>query len=372
LYDPKTDELTVKAGYNIREQEGDELTIRRSENPIDDAALRGEIVYVDDATRDPRIQFAEEARRLGIVSGLAAGMIYRKEPIGVLRVYANHRKRFRGRQRNLLRAVASQSAIAVANARLLDQRLRSAVVERQLKTAGEVQSRMIRIAPPKHPRIEPALLFEPSSHVGGDFCDIFELPDGRLAAVVGDVTGHGVPAALVMASARGARRASARHCTSLAELVTQLNDHVWRETTSSEFVTLLLVAVDPAASQLHYVNAGNEPLLILRDGKILQTDQADLVLGVDPKQRYNEHTLDLKRDDFILLYTDGVVEAMDFEGRFFGRDRLLTALGLYGTMPPDQALGNIRWDIRRFVGLAEQSDDLTMVGLRVANRESAR
>jgi len=365
LYNPQTEELTVAAGYNIHETSGTEQTFLRRENPIDDAALRGNIVYVEDATRDRRIRFAKEARRLGIVSGLAAGMIYRGEPVGVLRVYADHKKRFRARHRNLLRAVASQAAIAVVNARLLEERLRSVAMERQLATAGEVQARMVRTPPPQHPKLESALLFEPSSHVGGDFCDIFLLPDGRLAAVVGDVVGHGVPAALLMASARGALRAGARCIPSLAGLVEQLNDHICRETTTAEFVTLLLVAADPGANRLRYVNAGHQPLLLLRGDDVVQPDEADGILGLEPKQRFAEHVLELRPQDFVLLYTDGVVEAMDFEGRLFGRDRLLAALRQYGTLKPDQALRNILWDVRRFVGLAEQSDDLTMVGLRV-------
>lgn len=365
LFNSHTQELTVAAGYNILETYGTEQTFLRSENPIDDAALRGELVYIEDATRDPRIRFAEEARRLGIVSGLATGMMYRGEPIGVLRVYADHRKRFRAQHCKLLRAVASQAAIAIVNARLLDERLRSATVERQLATAGQLQARMIRTPPPQHPKLESALIFEPSSHVGGDFCDVFMLPDGRLAAVVGDVAGHGIPAALIMASARGALRAGAHHCPNLTDLLAQLNNHICRETTTSEFVTLLLVAVDPAANRLHYLNAGHEPLLLLRVGEIRQTDQSDLVLGVDPQQRYTEHTLDLQPDDFVLLYTDGVVEAMDFQGEVFGRRCLFNALKQYGMAHPEQALRNIRWDVRRFVGLAEQSDDLTMVGLRV-------
>jgi sigma-B regulation protein RsbU (phosphoserine phosphatase) len=365
LFNPKTGELTVKAGFNVRETDGAEDTFLRSQNPIDDAALSGRLVYVEDATRDPRVRFAQEARRLGIVSGLAAGMIYLGEPIGVLRVYSGRRRRFQTRHRNLLRAVASQAAIAVVNARLLDERLRSAANERQLAMAGQVQARMVRTVPPEHAHLDSALMFEPTSHVGGDFCDMFTLRDGRLAAVVGDVTGHGVPAALLMASARGALRAAARSGHTLAELVSLLNEHVCRDTTSSEFITLLLIAVDAAARELHYVNAGHEPLLILRQGEVLPADDADLVLGIEPDEHYTEHACDLLLEDFVLLYTDGVVEAMDFDGEAFGRARLFEALRQYGSQKPDQALRNIRWDVRRFVGLAEQSDDLTMVGLRV-------
>jgi len=365
LYDDKTQQLTVKSGFNVLETAGREPLFRRSENPIDDAALRGRVVYVEDATVDTRVRFAQEAKRLGIVSGLATGMIHLGEPIGVLRVYADHKRRFDTRQRSLLRAVAAQAALAVVNARLLEQRLRAATTERQLSLAGEVQARMVRTPPPRHKNIDTALIFEPSSHLSGDFCDIFTLPDRRIAAVVGDVVGHGLPASLLMASARGALRAAARNMNDLVELMTMLNKHIYLETTSSEFVTMLLIALDVEAGQLSYVNAGHEPLLILRDGEVIQSENSDLVLGVDQRERYHEHGLRVASGDLDLLYTDGAVEAMNFEGRQFGRERLHDALIQYGEMPPQQALRNILWDIRRFIGLAERSDDLTMVGLNV-------
>ena len=367
LYDRTTGELSVQAGYNVQESFGPQQTVRRNENPIDNAALDGEIVYIEDCRTDARIRFGNEAEKLGIVSGLVAGMMYHGEPVGVLRVYADHKKRFRSRHRNLLRAVATQAAIAVVNARLLEQRLRSARMERQLETAGLLQVRMVRTPPPEHPGVTAAIVFEPSHHVGGDFCDVFVLPDGRLAAVVGDVTGHGMPAALLMASARGALRASARCIRNLPELFVQLNNQVCRETTSAEFITLLVVAIDTQTGRLHYVNAGHEPLMLWRKGTIEQPSEADLVLGVSPIQAYHEHQLTLEPDDFALLYTDGVVEAINFEDEMFGRHRLLSALEDYGSLPPNQVLRNIRWDVRRFVGLAEQSDDLTMVGMRISH-----
>ncbi len=370
LYDPDTGELTVRAGCNVRERYDDEPTILRSDNPIDDEALRGRIVYIEDATRDPRIRF-DEAQRLGIVSGLVAGMMYRGEAIGVLRVYSSYRRRFRTQQRKLLRAVAAQAAVAVVNSRLFDERLRSALLQRQLKTAGAVQERMMRLPPPPHPHVDSARVFEPSFEVGGDFCDLFTLGDGRLAAVVGDVVGHGVPAALLMASVRGALRAASEYCANLAQLAAHINEHVLRVTTSSEFVTMLLIAVDQTARTLRFVNAGHEPLMLLRHGRITQPDQADLVLGIDGDEPYTEHTVPIRPGDFVLLYTDGIVEAMNFQSDVFGRARLCEALRAHADASPDFTLRAIMWEVRRFTGLADQADDMTMVGLRIRSSEQA-
>ncbi len=366
LYDAESGKLTVRAGCNVLERYDDERTILRRDNPIDDEALQGRIVYIEDASRDPRIRF-DEAQRLGIVSGLVTGMMYRGEAVGVLRVYSNHYRRFRTQQRKLLRAVAAQAAVAVVNSRLFDERLRSALLQRELRTAGAVQERMMRLPPPPHPRVDSARVFEPSFAVGGDFCDLFCLGDGRLAAVVGDVVGHGVPAALLMASVRGALRAASEYCANLAQLAAHINEHVLRVTTSSEFVTMLLLAVDEEARTLHFVNAGHEPLMLLREGRITQPPEANLVLGIDGEEMYKEHTLSLRPGDFVLLYTDGIVEAMNVGGEVFGRSRLCKSLSANATAEtsPELALRSILWEVRRFVGMENQADDMTMVGLRI-------
>ena len=365
LYNPATGELHIAAAYNLSQRYRDIGVILRSENPIDDAALNGELIYIEDAQSDPRIIFQEEARRLGIHSGLTAGLIHRDRPLGVLRVYSASKRKFRGAHRHLLRAVASQAATAIDNANMLGDLLRSQVLERQLALASDVQARMMRVPVPDHERIEAAMRYEPSSHLGGDFCDLFMTARGNLVAAVGDVVGHGAAAALLMASVRGALRAAAESAQDLADLMNRLNAHVVRETAAAEFVTMILVLIEPAGRQLRYCNAGHEPLLLLRGDEVLRTEEAGLVLGVDPDERYDEHAFAVRSGDFVLLLTDGLVEAMNFDGELFGRRRLIKLVKRYGKFAPERALRHIAWDIRCFAGLAEQSDDQTTVALRV-------
>jgi len=365
LYDPKTHELTTKAVYNLSPEYIGKGAVVRTAGAISDEALRGRIVYVEDVTTDPRIQYPEEARQQGIVSMLTAGMIYRGNPVGVLRVYTNRRRRFRKAQRNLLRAVSYQAATAIVHAQLVEERLRNAETERQLALAGDLQKRMIRVAPPRDPRIETALVFHPTYQVAGDFGEFLTLCDGRLAVTVGDVVGKGVPASLLMSTVRGALRAGTEYCQGPGELLTRLNRQICRETLPGEFLTLLLIAIDVDNRRLTYTNAGHEPLLILRDGEIQATDEADLVLGIEPDEVYHEHTLSLQPNDLLVLYTDGAVEARDFTDEEYGRDRFQESLRTHGHLDAEQVLNNIVWDIRRFAGLAEQSDDLTLLALRL-------
>jgi len=364
LYNEQTNELTIKAGYNLSPRYLSKGQIRRSDSPIDDEALSGNVVYVEDAARDPRFQFPEDAQREGIVSVLTTGLHYRGRPVGVMRVYTDRRQVFRRGQRDLLRAVAAQAATASVSARLLEERLRSAETERQLALAGQIQARRFDAPPPQHPCLQTARVFSPSSHVSGDFCDFVTFCDGRFGVVVADVVGKGVPAALLGASLRGALRAGTEACLSLGELFERLNRHVCRETTPSEFVTMLMVALSPDGRVAEYCSAGHEPLLLLRDDVVRPVHDAGLVLGVEPTERYTAHRLELRPHDFLLLYTDGAIDAVNFADEAFGRPRLHEALRQYGQLEPQQVLRNIMWDIRRFIGLAEQVDDLTMVGLR--------
>ncbi len=365
LYNPQTDELTIRAVYGLSRKYLEKGPVLRSQNTTDEIALRGEMVYVEDAGSDPRVRYPEEARLEGIVSVLTVGMIYRGDPVGVIRVYTDRRQRFRRAQRNLLAAVADHAAIAVVHAGLIEARLRAAETERQLALAGQIQARMASAPLPEHKWIESARVFQPSFQVGGDFCDVLTLCDGRVAAVVGDVVGKGIPASLLMASVRGALRAMVDACVDLGEIVARLNRHVCAETTSSEFVTLLLIALDTDARGLSYCCAGHEPLLHWRSGAVTVAGESSLVLGVDPAEEYAQRRVDLLPGDALLLYTDGAVEAYSFAGELFGRARLRSSFEQHGALPPQHALQAILWDIRRFVGLAEQADDLTLVGLRI-------
>ena len=365
LYDPKTNELKIKAVYNLSPEYIGKGAVIRTEGAVSDAALKGEIVYVEDVATDQRVTDPERSRRQGIVSMLTAGMIYRGNSVGVLRVYTDRMRRFRSAQRNLLRAVAYQAATAVVHAQLVEERLHNARMERQLTVAGDLQARMMRATPARHPRVDTALVFHPTYELAGDFGDFLTLRDGRLAVVVGDVVGKGIPASLLMSTTRGALRALAEQCASPGDLLTRLNRQIYRETETGEFLTLLLVALDVDAGRLFYASAGHEPLLMLRDRQIHIAEDAGLVLGIHEDEEYQDYEVALRANDMLLLYTDGAIEARNFADENYGRDRLHESFRAYGNLRPRQMLDNTVWDIRRFVGLAEQSDDLTLLGLRV-------
>lgn len=365
LYNPATEELDFAAGYKLSQTYLQKGIVSPAGNPLDDDALRGHIVYVEDVSRDSRIQFPEDAKREGIVSVLTAGMLYHTKPIGVMRVYTDRVQRFRSRQRELLRAVASQAAIAVANARLLEDRLRAAATERELVVAGHVQSRMLERQLPRHPAASFGRVFSPSRHVSGDFFDFLTLCDGRIAGLVADVSGKGVPAALLGASLRGALRAMSRDCLDLSDFFNHLNRHICAESSSGEFATMAMFALARDATALELCSAGHEPPLLLRGDKVTRLDHGGLLLGLDPEEQYASQTIPLQPNDFVLLYTDGAIDAMNFDERPFGRAALDESVAQFGNLEAQTAVNSIIWDVRRYVGLAEQADDVTLLGLRI-------
>jgi serine phosphatase RsbU (regulator of sigma subunit) len=361
LLDEDKDELTVKAVHNLSRDYVNLGHIRFSKSQIDQTALseRG-YEYVRDMRTDPRIQNPQLVLTEGIVSMLSAGMRYKGKPIGVLRVYTDEETSFSQLQIDLLKAVASQAAAAIDNARLDDEARANEEMEKQISMAAEVQHRMIPQRPPVVPGLDISTVYVPCFQLGGDFFDLIELPYHNIGLVVADVSGKGVPASLIMASVRAALRAQVDNVFYLYEVLRRLNLMLCRDTQPSEFVTLFYGVLDANNLRLTYCNAGHPPALILRNGEVVETQSTNLVLGVNPDEKYDQHILQLEPDDALLLYTDGVTDAQNFNRETFGRKRLIDAV-CKGGATATAISNNILWDIRRFVGLAKPSDDITMV-----------
>ncbi len=365
MLDEATGQLKIQAVHNLSEEYLNKGQVTVDENPIDAAAIRGEMVRILDAPTDPRTRYPEEARKEGIVSGLVCGMIYRGKAVGVLRVYTGETHVFTPFEEALLRAVSAQAAAAVVNARLLAETLEAERYARQIAYAGEVQRRMIPATPPSLPAVEIGAVYRPTYQLGGDLYDFILLPKGNLGVGIADVSGKGIPASLLMASVRSALRIYARFTYDVDRILYELNRHVCRDTKVGEFVTAFYGVVTPDGRRLTYSNAGHDPPMLLRGGSIQRLAAGGMVLGVDCVATFERAVVDLKPGDILLLYTDGAVEALNFSDERFGRDRLEQSLLKYADQPAQLIAQNILWDIRRFRGLADRTDDVTLVVLKI-------
>ena len=364
LLDENTGSLTIKAICNLSEAYLTKGPVTVDRSPIDAAALTGQIVYIPDLPNDPRTLYPHEAREEGIVSALICGMIYRGKPVGAIRVYTGEPHVFTPFEDSLLQAVSSQAAAAIVNAQLFGQKLAAERFTRQLEYAGEVQRRMIPSAPPSTDRIEIGAVYRPTFEVGGDFYDFISLPKKNMGIAIADVSGKGVPASLQMASLRAALRVNAYHMYDIDRIVAQVNRHLCRDTGQGEFATMFYGVVSPSL-RFTYCNAGHNPPMLLRDGQIQHLETGGIVLGVDPNAVFERGLMDFKAGDVLLLYTDGAVEALNFNDEQFGQGRLTDSLRLNAEQSAQRIAQNILWDIRRFRGLADRTDDLTMVVVKI-------
>lgn len=365
LLDEATGRLAIMAVYNLSDQYLNKGPVTVEENPTDAKALQGQMIRILDVPNDPRIRYPQEARNEGLVSLLCCGLIYRGKPVGVLRVYTGESHVFTPFEESLLQAVASQVAAGIINARLFAETLEAERVSRQLAYAGEVQRRMIPANPPCCERVEIGAVYRPTFDVGGDFYDFMVMAKSNLGVAIADVSGKGVPASLQMASLRAALRVNAHHMYHIDRILAEVNRHMCRDTTAGEFASLFYGVINAASGRFTYCNAGHNPPMLLRNGEIQYLETGGIVLGIEPEATFERGIIDLETDDLLLLYTDGAVEALNFADEQFGTGRLTDSLRRYADHPAQRVAQNILWDIRRFRGLADRTDDLTLVVLKI-------
>ncbi len=366
LIDVDRDELVIRAVHGLSPEYLSKGAIRFSTAEIDRVALspRG-YEYVHDMRSDPRVQFPTESAREGHVSMMSAGMRYKGKPIGVLRVYTAEERVFTQLEIDLLKAVAAQAAAAIENARLVAETQAAEALEKQVQMAASVQQRMIPQTAPIVRNLELAACYVPCYTLGGDFYDFIPLPDDNVGLVVADVSGKGVPASLIMASVRAALRAHVDNVYYLYEVLRRVNLMLFRDTRPEEFVTLFYGVFDARNRRLTYCNAGHPPGLLLRKGTIIELGSDNMVLGVNPDEPYAQSIIQLEPEDSLLLYTDGLLDAADFESRRFGKQRLVDSFKAADKASVQNVCDHILWDVRRFVGLSKATDDITMIAAKV-------
>ncbi len=361
-------ELVRVAAYGLSEDYVSLGSVSLADSQIDQEVIEtGECVYIADERTDPRVLFKDDARREGIVSALCAPMSYRGGVEGSIRVYTKRPHEFDWFETSLIRGAAAQAAAAVVNARLYAEAVDAENMRRQLRLAGEVQRRMIPPHPPEVPGLDIAAIYVPCFELGGDFYDFIELPDRNIGICVADVVGKGVRASLLMASARSALRVLAGHIYELSSVLGALNRHMVRDSQDGDFVTMFYGVLDMATMRLTYCCAGHDPGLLVRDGKVRELTTLGGVVGMDTSVRYGQEWVDLRSGDVLVLCTDGLPEAMNFEDEVFGRERIRRA-ALEETQRGGSArsVGNhLLWEMRRFAGLQKRFDDLTLVVVKV-------
>ena len=273
--------------------------------------------------------------------------------------------------RQLLQSIGSQTGLALENAELFEnltaevkQRER---ISREIEIAREVQERLFPQSCPVVPGVDLAGYCRPAQAIGGDYYDYFVLSDGRLALALGDISGKGISAALLMASLRASLRSIASlQQGDLASLIAHVNNLVYESSTSNRYATFFYAEYDPFTNLLTYVNAGHNPPYILRGAKTIPLRATGMVVGLLPNAEYEQNTIPMHVGDILLTYTDGISEAMDYGEEEWGEDRMLASARQLLTQPDctasaQQLLDCILAAADKFTSGAPQHDDMTLL-----------
>jgi serine phosphatase RsbU (regulator of sigma subunit)/predicted ester cyclase len=237
-------------------------------------------------------------------------------------------------------------------------------VEQDLRVARSIQQASLPKDVPELAGWQIAPYYQPAREVGGDFYDFHLLPEDRLGLVVGDATGKGVPAALVMSTTCGMLRLAARGSSSPGQMLQEVNEVLFPNIPSNMFVTCFYAVLDPNSGSLTYANAGHDlPYLRRRGGECEELRARGMPLGLMPGMSYEQKDIELDEGEAALFYSDGLVEAHGSKGEMFGFPRLRELIAEHGD---ERSLGNFLLEaLYTFVGEGwEQEDDITLLTLR--------
>jgi phosphoserine phosphatase RsbU/P len=365
LLDEDNGQLVLKATYGLSEEYRNKGPVTAGESVLNKRALKGQAIVVEDMRADPHFKkYHKEIMREGLISNLSLGLMYHGKGIGIMRLYNKHPRHYGQAEISLAQTVAQQSAAAIINARLYAEALEGERMARQVKLAGQVQRHLIPERPPILPGLDLAGIYVPCYDVGGDFYDFIKVSDGRLVLAIGDVMGKGVPASLTMASLRSSLRAYAEEIDRMDDLVSRVNRMFCNDIAWGEFATLFCASLSADRCKLTYCNCGHNPAMLVHDQRITELMEGGIVLGVDKRERYEASEIEMQPHDMLIMYTDGLAEAFNYQRESFGRQRIAQAALASVPMTAEQAAKNILWLMRKFTGLTKYLDDTAVVVLK--------
>jgi sigma-B regulation protein RsbU (phosphoserine phosphatase) len=275
---------------------------------------------------------------------------------------------FGAADKRTLAMFANQAAIALENAYLHRQALEKERLEREIELAAEIQRRLL---PTDFPRLEGFELVgwsRPARHVGGDYYDFLSLSENKVAAVLADVSGKGLPAALMVSTIHSALRLLFDHFGVGPELIARLNHHITDSSAPNKFITLLAAEIDPATGEVGYVNAGHNPGLLVRaDGVVEELASGGFPLGLFPEGSYTGGIFSMAPGDLLCLYSDGITECESPDESEFGTERLVGLLKSVGDRPLPEVVRVVDDAVTKFAAGQSQGDDQTVVLLRRAS-----
>jgi phosphoserine phosphatase RsbU/P len=341
-------------GFRISTAVRDKVLNERSSILVRDAQL-------DDAFKG-RMSIVEQKVHTMMAAPLQTkdriiGLIYLDSPY-VLREFTKD-------DLSLLTVMANVAAIRIENARLAEVEQAEKIMARDLAQAAEIQGRMLPAKAPRVAGVDLAGFNMACRTVGGDYYDFFPYPDGRVALALGDVSGKGMPASLLMMALQARVQIASEDVTDLARFMTRINKATCANCPSNRFITFFFGVLNPATGELNFANAGHNPPIVVRaDGRTEMLEGGGPVLGILSVAPYGQMRAQLEPGDTLVLYSDGVTEATNAAYDEFDEERFLEVLKANRSLPATDVVDATIRAVQEFAAGAPQADDITLVVAR--------
>jgi len=310
---------------------------------IDASCLGGKFSAIGTKVVVPLVR-QDQVSGILLLSGKVAGFRYSSEDMTFLAILAN------------------QIVVAMENADLYRESLEKQRLEEELAVARQIQTGLLPRSLPSLANFDFASFIEPSRQVGGDYYDFIPVGDGRVGVVIADASGKGVPAALLIARMQAMMQSEVRFGKGVNEMMASVNRFISESTSQDRFATCFYIELDDGSGKAHYCNAGhNYPLLIRGDGRVEYLSTGGLLLGAFADAIYETGVAEMEPGDMLVMYTDGVTEAMDASQNEFGEQRLADDLIKIRSFPAEVVCSKIIKNVKQFAAGIGDTDDMTLV-----------
>jgi phosphoserine phosphatase RsbU/P len=344
---------------------GEDSTVKLSRTILNKVLAEKAGILSADASSDAQFQASESISNLSIRSMMIVPMLgLDGEPMGVINIDTqNPLNQFKKDDLDLLLSVAGQAALSYESARLLVSYMEKTKQDNEMQIAKGVQEALLPTSMPQVDGYEFFASYDTAQAVGGDYYDAFALPDGRICLSFGDVAGKGVPASLVMSRIASVVQSTMKHVGDVGEAICIINDHMCANAVEGRFVTYVLTVLDPKTHEMHMGIAGHmSPLIRKPDGTLEEVGEAviGLPIGVVEGFPYDTIKRKLEPGELVVIYTDGVSEAMNPDGGLYGEDTVRNFVRQ--AKPRADELGKaLLADVRRHANGRAQNDDITIM-----------
>ncbi len=363
LTDEKQNELVLKIATNMNAEQAAKIRVPIGKGIVGYVAENGILVNTKKTEEDKRFYGRiDKITGLKTLSCLTVPLIVEEKVIGAAQVINKKKEKYFDKEDELLFSeFAKLASITLGKVLLHEQIVQKEKLETDLKIASEIQSNLLPANNLIVNDYEFRGFYKPAKFVGGDYFDFFKIAENEIFFTIGDVTGKGAHASLLMASVEAFLSASFEYRHSLSDVVSKLNNFFHRKTPEGIFVTMFFGILNTDAKELTFINAGHtSPIIMRKDKSFKKLDATDIVLGVLPDWKYEINYVPLSSDDIFLAYTDGITEAQNLSMEMYGFERLLDQLRVHSANP-EKLLSVLPEDIENFCSPNLQSDDISFL-----------